>query len=880
MTRSSALNPERAAITGLLKVDKRIVRSAGCHVYDDAGRAYLDFSSQYGVLAFGHNPAFLWDVLQEVRQAQEPSFVQPLVAPAAEQLAQLLSDISPGGARIAVLCNSGAEAVEAAIKLARARTGRAVILSTHNSFHGKTLGAASATGTPVYSQPFGADTTCFEHVPYDDVEALTARLARGDVAGFIVEPVQGEGGMVAPAEGYLRRVQDACRAHGTLLVVDEVQTGLGRTGRLFASEWDGIDPDVLLLAKALGGGLVPIAACLVAERAWDPMMGLFHSSTFANNHLTCRIAVAAVQALIADGQALIAQARDSGAYLRGKLEELAARYPRAFSSVRGKGLLLGLELAEWPADAAYFLGMANDRGYRVPLVSGHLLNEHGLLVLPTVSRSNVLRIQPPLIVQREQIDEAVVALDAVGRLIQAGRFDQLLTYATGGTAMRLPEPAAAAPLPPKLVPVPTSAQPYLGRFAFLMHPVDMDDLVRCMPAGCESYPPGQGKALRDWMLRLRAFDDSPFTVHFTPRLQSHAGGWVDGWLISCMLTPREMMRLRPPERQALVARYLQLARSVDARMVGLGAFTSVITRGGLDIAGCEIPITTGNSLTALMCVEGLGRAAERLGRPLEQQTVAVIGAAGSVGRVAALEASAACRRMVLFGNPANPAAIDDVRAVAGEIYQHLLRQPETALPGGIRIDLRALRATGKLPKELLEDGSEDACRALATLIEARFTGAIGRAAPVMVSVDLKSRLHLANAIISATSNGRPFVESSWIEDDTIVCDAARPGDVGALVRKHRQDLFLFDGGLVELPEPIAFGRDNVLGFAPGINLACLSETIVLAMSQADRHHSLGRRIPLEEARRVKALAARHGFACHLPAADDARAPAEALAAQD
>ena len=484
--------------------------------------------------------------------------------------------------------------------------------------------------------------------------------------------------------------------------------------------------------------------------------------------------------------------------------------------------------------------------------------------------------------------------DAAGSLIQQEQFEPLIRYITGGTqtpiglaaepgpdaayrsaidtvarapAAATPAPAPASPreaalLRPKVHAVPK--QPYLGRFAFLMHPMDMDDMVRCMPVGCERYASAQAAELRQWILRWHAFDGTPSAVHHLPQLASRAGGYVDGWLISCMLPPRDLMRLRPAERAALMQSYLDTARAVGATTIGLGAFTSVITRGGLDIADCEIPLTTGNSLTAMMCVQGLARAAQQLGRPLRHQTVAIIGAAGSVGRLTALEVAAHCRRLQLFGNPGNPTAVDEVKSVAGEIYQELLRLPEAQVPGGIQLDLRALHAGGPLPRELLEDSSAAACLALAGLVDARFAKGMGRPAPITVSVDLQGQLQRANAIISATSQGKPFVQSSWIADDTIVCDAARPGDVGGLVRQQRQDLFVFDGGLVQLPEAVAFGRNNVLGFAPGINLACLSETMALAMGQVTRHYSLGRRIPLQEARYIQDLAQRHGFACHLP----------------
>jgi predicted amino acid dehydrogenase len=466
------------------------------------------------------------------------------------------------------------------------------------------------------------------------------------------------------------------------------------------------------------------------------------------------------------------------------------------------------------------------------------------------------------VVTRAQIDQAVAALDATGRLIQDGHFDLLVSYLSGGRVGDTPRAPRPLPVAPKTFAVPK--QPHLGRFAFLMHPPDMDEMVRCMPEGCEHYPPAQQKRLRQWIAGWHAFDGTPCAVHHLPHLGSRAGGYVDGWLVSCMLTPRDLMRLRPTERRALMQDYLRVARSVGANTIGLGAFTSVITRGGLDIADCEVPLTTGNSLTAMMCAEGLQLAAHRLGRPLRHQNVAIIGAAGSVGRVAALELASSCRRLVLFGNPGNPTAVDDVRSVAGEIYQLLLQLPEAGVPGDIGQDLRRLRASGTLPADLLHDRSPAACLSLAALVEKRFAQSMGRSAPIVVSVDLQRDLSLANAILSATSQGKPFVDAAWIQPDTIVCDAARPGDVGEHVRRQRGDLFVFDGGLVRLPEPVRFGRNNVLGFEAGINLACLSETMALTMEQVTRHHSLGRRIALEEARAIKAMAVRHGFSCHLP----------------
>src|SRR5262249_33857847 len=235
---------------------------------------YLDFLAQYGALPFGFNPPAIWAAIEQVHRRMEPSFVQPSALDAAGELARRLIAVAPTGLRYVTFANSGAEAAEAAIKLCRSTTGRHKILSASNGFHGKTLGALSATNKKKYQEPFGAPVEGFEHVPYGDLEKLRDLLAARSYAGFLVEPLQGEGGIVEPPPGYLRAAQAICRETGTLLVVDEIQTGLGRLGSMFACERLGVDPDVMILAKALGGGVLPIGACLATEAAYNAEFAL------------------------------------------------------------------------------------------------------------------------------------------------------------------------------------------------------------------------------------------------------------------------------------------------------------------------------------------------------------------------------------------------------------------------------------------------------------------------------------------------------------------------------------------------------------------------------------------------------------------------------
>jgi acetylornithine/succinyldiaminopimelate/putrescine aminotransferase len=424
----SNLNPDRNFLLAHIGFDKKIVRAEGHYLFDSEGNRYLDCLAQYGALPFGHNPAFLWAALDKARSAHEPSMVQPLIAPAADELASRLVEISPCDEGYVTFANSGAEAVESAIKLARAKTRRPVILSTHQGFHGKTLGALSATGTAKYRAPFLVDTTHFTHVPYGDLEALEERLGRADVAGFIVEPIQGEAGMITPPAGYLREAAALCRKARTLFIVDEIQTGLGRSGSMFASESEELDPDILLLAKALGGGLVSLAANICNARAWSSDFGLYHSSTFANNHLSCTVGLATVDRLLQDDRQLIKNVCANGHYLSGALERIVRSYPDAFCAVSGRGLMHGITLTAWDGEDSYFLSHASTTGMAVPLVCGYLLHEHGVLTAPTFNHSNVLRIEPPLTISIGQIDLLLAALEETAQLLTRKDYATLFRY--------------------------------------------------------------------------------------------------------------------------------------------------------------------------------------------------------------------------------------------------------------------------------------------------------------------------------------------------------------------------------------------------------------------------------------------------------------------
>ncbi len=361
-----------------------LVRGQGAQVWDEQGRRYLDFTAGWGVNNVGHcNPAVVQAVAQQAATLMQTSnqfYTVPQL-----QLAQLLVENSCLD-RV-FFCNSGAEANEGAVKLARKhgrehRDGAYEVITALNSFHGRTLGMVAATGQPHYQEQWLPLTPGFVHVPFDDVPALRAATTVKTCA-VLLEPVQGEGGVIVPHTDYLRQVRAWCDQQGLLLILDEVQTGMGRLGALFGYEQFGVEPDIVTLAKALGGG-APIGAILAKERAAVFVPG-DHGSTFGGNALTCAAAHAALQYLL--DHRLPDNARRMGDRLYQGLEALRLEYEEIVE-VRGLGLLLAVQFAD--AISADVVAACN---------------EAGLLLNPV--RPNAVRLMPPLTLTADEVDEGL-----------------------------------------------------------------------------------------------------------------------------------------------------------------------------------------------------------------------------------------------------------------------------------------------------------------------------------------------------------------------------------------------------------------------------------------------------------------------------------------
>jgi ornithine--oxo-acid transaminase len=410
------LNAQLVRVLKTIGYDVNFTSAAGPYLYDAAGTRYLDLLSGFGVFAVGRNHPNVIGALKQVLDADLANLVQMDVSPLAGLLAERLLSWLPGMERV-FFCNTGAEAVEGAIKFARAATGRSKIIYCDHAFHGLTYGALSLNGTEVFRTGFGPMVGDCIRVPFNDLAALEAALQGGDVAAFVVEPIQGKG-VHMPDDDYLPEAARLCRKHGALFVADEIQTGMGRTGRFLALEHWGVEADMVLLAKALSGGFVPVGA--VAMKQWifsklfDRMdRALVHGSTFGKNDLAMAAGLATLD--IIEAEKLTARAATLGAALIADLQGLQRKF-ELLKEVRGKGLMIGMEFGaprSFALKTAWHLLEAANKGLFCQMVLIPLFRDHHVLCQVSGPNIHVIKLLPALVIGEADRLWIRDALDAV-----------------------------------------------------------------------------------------------------------------------------------------------------------------------------------------------------------------------------------------------------------------------------------------------------------------------------------------------------------------------------------------------------------------------------------------------------------------------------------
>jgi acetylornithine/succinyldiaminopimelate/putrescine aminotransferase/predicted amino acid dehydrogenase len=932
------LRPRVAQLLTAFRLDIIFHRAQGDYLYyqDEHGREVevLDLIGGFGASLFGHNHPELIGVAQKALSDHLPFNAQGSVRGRAGLLAQALSERvgrSTGREYVVTLANTGAEAVEAAIKhaelekfrqnerlLEKARaqvrmlrlrlrehsaylpadfctTAAALLgeppfetldamltrfdaavrsaleaaprfLAIVGGFHGKSTGSLQLTYRKEFREPWKGLGRSVAFIPREDEVALDSEVERArinvpviryeadgrvvlgqstlvNIVACFSEPVQGEGGIHELSPGFLRALRRCADAAGFPLVMDEIQSGMGRCGTFLASELAGVRSDYYLLSKSLGGGLAKISALLVDKERYESEFGYLHTSTFADDDYSSAIALAALAMVDNNDGALIQQCREKGEALLQRLRSLQARFPEQIREVRGRGLMIGVELVPQLTSSSPLLRLLSEQGVLSYLVSGYLLHEHAIRVAPTLADHAVIRIEPSVGVSTESCDRFCRALEDLLTNLRAANTAQLLSFAIGNWTRHWVSPING-----------TDAAPLVrhrgrvdARVAFLVHFSTAADL-------------------QNWEKNLSCFEEAdcarfleqtrgllhPFVLYET-EVHSPTGKTVELVVVGVPFTAAQAIKsMREGSDWCLdmVKEGIELARKVGCTVVGLGGHTSIVSDGGRALVEDELVLTSGNSLTVAAAHEALFRVAKRIGLDARTCRLGVVGAAGNVGATLAELAADEVSKILLI---ARKDADRFLRPVAQRIYRAAF---ERVVDGHFHRGIAEQIADTKAVRKALSDGHGYLERFLSRIYDF-LAEELGDDAPIRFS-DSMQDLQSCQLVITATNAARPVVSPAHIADRAVVvCDVAVPQDVEHTVESQRPLARVIRGGIVKAP------LGQVLGI-PAVPLrgselyGCLAETILLGFSGCSNHFSYGP-LSIARVRQIREWAAIHGF---------------------
>ncbi|MBL9210944.1 MAG: aminotransferase class III-fold pyridoxal phosphate-dependent enzyme [Opitutaceae bacterium] len=795
----SHFKPRLGELLRTLGLDLDYERGAGTRLTfrDEAGGEVevLDLVGGYGSLLLGHAHPVLVAEAQRLLATGRPVHSQGSARRIATDLAAELARRA-GGDYCVVFGNSGAEAVEAAMKHARLETGARTFIALERGFHGKTLGALQLTANPAYREPFTLAGVPVVRVRANDLTGLEAAFAQtDDLAGFIFEPVLGEGGVFPLAAEFVRRAAELCAQRGVPLIADECQTGLGRTGTFLASTALGVQPDYVILSKALGGGLAKISALLVQRARYDDGFDLQHTSTYAEDDHACAIARRTLDLI---DEALLAAVRDKGAQLLAGLRALAARHPGVIADVRGAGLMLAVEFRRQSDAESFllrFLSAQEDLGY---ILTGHLLHAHRIRVAPTLSEPFALRLEPSALITAAEIAQVLAAFAAVCRCIEQSDTLSLTRHLLGRPAAGTGENRYVRP---EVRFMAHDAGAYRARqrrvperrVAWLCHVVATDDFAVLEPSfagatGAEREAFIERVAGRLAPVVLNVTDVRSATgevVRFHPILLPFTSAWIK----------RRVDARQLAQPQALVQQGIDLARSLGCQVVALGQYTSIATCAGTRLVAHDMGITTGNSTAIALAVQAIERAHRQTGRAAADAVLVIAGAAGNIGRTCAEVLAPRYRRTILIGS----------------------RKPGSAL--------RLRHLAERIP------------HATAT-------------------TDLRA-ISAGDVVVAAVNAVDAPLAAADFAPGAVFCDLSVPVSLPPSAAPSRPDVLMIRGGIAALPGAEDLG---IIDFPlpTGQAYGCMAEAMLLGLEGVRGTRFTGALTPWHVGQ-VAAMAARHGF---------------------
>ncbi len=840
----NSISQYRDQLLSILKLQRNFVSAKGDWLYDEDGNRIYDALSQYGTQIFGHNNEELTNKAAHYLKGHNTNFIQPLYSKATLRLASKLSKVISLDLPHLCMTNSGTESVEAAIKLARLKTGKTKVISLENSFHGKTYSALSASGSKRYKIDGIFDPDNYISIAQGDLTTLNRALQTGEIAAFIFEPVLGEGGMIEADPKFIHQTIDLCKQHNVVVIADEIQCGLGRCGSLVYSQRLSYDIDILLLGKGLSGGLVPIGVMLYSKKVYIKTFEKKHSSTFAGGGFASSVALNVLDMLCRD-KVLISSVR----HLSECVDDHSQRLKHCYGDkveVSGVGLMRAISFANPHCASNYFTLFIHNSGMLSYIICSYLLDKFSILTMPLMSQPCAIRFEPALTTSAIQIDRFFEAIGEVADLINKGRYDILMAHLADIDRAKWQGEVQSISIEnsdsPQIEPILHGSSDYGDfDFAFFIHVTSEADLVKIFPRSMhQEYTPEQQLRMSKLLIKAGSIDPSPDVV-----LAFRVNNGVSkrkGLLIFSPLTPKHMMKLSPREKTLLIDEYFSCAINLGAKVIGLGAYTSVITRAGLDIANRypDICITTGNSLTAISTYEQF----KSVYRHDPKVMTSVIGGRGSVGRVVTLSVLNDVPRLILVGK--SNTSVDSYKEFLSELifqandYQGPYRQDS------LTAQIKALVAR-------LTNGSEYSSDEAISIL---CSNDIASAKPITLSSDVVSCLTISNYVVSCTSEGKPFLDDNNLKEGAVALDAGRPFDF--LISKNTKAK-VYEAGLVKQPHPLSYGDCNMVVAQPGVNLACFSETIILSLEGAKRNYSIGKTIDRKDVSEIKVMAEKNQY---------------------
>jgi acetylornithine/succinyldiaminopimelate/putrescine aminotransferase/predicted amino acid dehydrogenase len=780
--------PELVRMLQSLSLDAVYERAEGDYIWQRRGEhlvKVLDLVGGFGVNLLGHyHPELVAEELRLIQQ-RVPLMAQGSCRRGATLLAKALC--ARTGDYIVIFANTGTETVEAALKhLALERPQKRLICAVRGAFHGKTTGAVQLTYS--YYEPYVHMGPKVRFIDMNDPSDWSAvETVVDEIGAIFIEPILGEGGvkpLPAPFVEWIRKIQSETDIP---IVADEIQTGFYRTGSFLACQDLGLEPDYICLSKVLGGGLAKIGALLIKRERFVDEFSFKHSSTFAEDDRSCFLALKTIE--ITEREQLGKRAQETGRYLFAKLQELRDSFPDLIKDVRGRGLMLGMELQDISDSPSNALRMLSQQEYLGYLAAAYLLNVHCIRVAPTLSERFTLRVQPSAYISRAEVDRFVEALHLFCEALRAADVAHLTSYQVGCQPGPIVD-FSSSRLSRRETPRTANRVAFIGHLLQPEHALLWD------------------ASLVSLKHKMREFMEKPSrilqgTIYDQLHVQSVTGEEVHLSYIGLDLTPKQIMEgIYARDTQWMMDKIedaVAQARDYGCKVVGLGAYTSILSGNCKRITTDGITLTSGNSLTVGMAIEGMKHAADKSGIDIRKSRLAVLGATGNIGATLALMMAPQVETVVLI-----------VR------------------------DLHSPRV-----KSMVEE--------------------IGRVAHNLEVTDDSRELHNCNLIAAASNSPEPLIHARHLSSEpVVVCDIAVPADVSPEVPLERPLATVLRGGLVKLPRNDDFLIAG-LDLEPGYVFACMAETLLMGLEGISHSVSFGPIKP-EGVNWALEAAQKHGFA--------------------